>query len=109
VFRFGNLFSPTGEIKSNLVTLSIRYSLLKYAPLLEIANLMNYTAMGLGNHDFDDGVEGLVPFVKDANFAILAANLNATRVPELVSASRTNVMIFLYFRLKIGENWISMN
>ena len=32
--------------------------------------MLNYTAMGLGNHDFDDGVDGLAPFVKDANFPV---------------------------------------
>ena len=32
--------------------------------MLEFANMINFTAMSLGNHDFDDGVEGLAPFVK---------------------------------------------
>jgi 5'-nucleotidase len=46
--------------------------------------MVNYTAMGLGNHDFDDGVEGIVPFIEGANFAVLASNINATDAPELV-------------------------
>lgn len=29
----------------------------------------------LGNHEFDDGLEGLIPFLNDANFPILAANI----------------------------------
>ena len=58
--------------------------MLKYEPLLEFANMMNYSAMGLGNHDFDDGVDGLVPFIDGANFAVLAANINASAAPELV-------------------------
>ena len=32
--------------------------------MIEFANLMNFTAMALGNHELDDGVEGLVPFLK---------------------------------------------
>ena len=58
--------------------------MLKYEPLLEFANMMNYSAMGLGNHDFDDGIDGLVPFIDGANFAVLAANINASAAPELV-------------------------
>ena len=62
-----------------------RYSLLKYKPILEFANMMNYTAMGVGNHDFDDGVEGLVPFIEGANFPVLASNINASAAPDLVN------------------------
>ena len=50
------------------VCLSSRYSLFKYEPVLEFGNLLNYTAMGLGNHDFDDGVGGLAPFVEETNY-----------------------------------------
>ena len=45
-----------------------RYTLFKYEPVLQFGNLLNYTAMGLGNHDFDDGVGGLAPFVEEANY-----------------------------------------
>jgi 2',3'-cyclic-nucleotide 2'-phosphodiesterase (5'-nucleotidase family) len=41
-----------------------RYSLFKYVPMVEFANLLNFTAMSLGNHELDDGVEGLLPFIK---------------------------------------------
>ena len=37
--------------------------------------MVKYDAMGLGNHEFDDGVEGLVPFIDGANFPVLAANI----------------------------------
>ena len=32
--------------------------------MVEFGNLLNYTAMGVGNHDFDDSVDGLVPFAE---------------------------------------------
>ena len=32
--------------------------------MVEFGNLLNYTAMGVGNHDFDDSVEGFVPFAE---------------------------------------------
>ena len=45
--------------------------------------MFNYTAMGVGNHDFDDGPDGLLPFIKDCNFPILGANLNLEAFPDL--------------------------
>ena len=42
---------------------TIYYTLFKYEVVKEFANLLNYTAFGVGNHDFDDGAEGLIPFV----------------------------------------------
>ena len=62
---------------------TIWYSLFKYQPILEIAQRLNYTAMGVGNHDFDDGKDGLIPFVKDVGFPVLASNLNLTLLPDL--------------------------
>ena len=40
------------------------YTKLKYGPMVEFGNLLNYTAMGVGNHDFDDSVDGFVPFAE---------------------------------------------
>lgn len=34
--------------------------------------------MGVGNHDFDDGIDGLAPFADLVNFPLLAANLIET-------------------------------
>ena len=31
--------------------------------------------MGIGNHDFDDAIEGLIPFAEEVNFPLLAANM----------------------------------
>ena len=46
-----------------------------YRPIVDFGNLVSYTAFGLGNHDFDEGVEGLVPFIREANYPVLAANI----------------------------------
>ena len=42
---------------------------------MDFANLVGYDAYGLGNHDFDDGVEGIVPFIEGVDFTVLAANI----------------------------------
>ncbi len=57
---------------------TIWYTLFKYEPVAEFGNMLNYTAMGLGNHDFDDGIDGLVPFAETINFELLASNLEET-------------------------------
>ena len=51
------------------------YTVFKYQPVVEFSNVLNYTAGSLGNHDWDDGGEGLQPFVNGVNFPVLAANL----------------------------------
>ncbi|CAF4929911.1 unnamed protein product [Pieris macdunnoughi] len=37
----------------------------------------------LGNHEFDQGVSGLTPFIENLKSPVLAANLILTKVPEL--------------------------
>lgn len=37
-------------------------------------SLLGYDVMTLGNHDFDNGVEGLIAAMKFANFAFVSAN-----------------------------------
>jgi len=51
------------------------FSEFKYEPVVEFGNLLNWTAMGLGNHDFDLGAEDLADFSKQTNFDLLACNM----------------------------------
>lgn len=43
----------------------------------------------LGNHEFDNGVSGLTPFIENLTSPVLSANLVLTKVPEL--ARETNL------------------
>lgn len=43
----------------------------------------NSLFQSLGNHEFDNGVSGLTPFIEKLNCPVLAANLILTKVPEL--------------------------
>ena len=76
-------YPNNADNEKELLQGTIWYSLFKYQPVLEIAQRFNYTAMGVGNHDFDDGKDGLIPFVKDVGFPVLASNLNLTLLPDL--------------------------
>ena len=59
---------------------TVWYTKFRYEPMIEFGNILNYTAMGLGNHDFDDSIDGLAPFAERTYFDLLASNIlnNAT-------------------------------
>jgi 5'-nucleotidase len=48
----------------------------------------------LGNHEFDDGVKGLVPFINNATFPILASNLDLRNESALYSPNLKNSVVF---------------
>lgn len=37
----------------------------------------------LGNHEFDNNIEGLLPFLQNANFTILSSNINLDSDPRI--------------------------
>ncbi|XP_017049988.1 protein 5NUC isoform X2 [Drosophila ficusphila] len=46
-------------------------------------NKLQPDAISLGNHEFDERVEGLIPFLNEVNFPVLACNLDLSKVPQL--------------------------
>ena len=54
---------------------TVWYTEFGYEPMIEFGNLLNYTAMGLGNHDFDDSIAGIKPFSERTTFDLLASNI----------------------------------
>ncbi|XP_069867074.1 5'-nucleotidase [Dipodomys merriami] len=57
---------------------TIWFTVYKGAEVAHFMNALRYDAMALGNHEFDNGVEGLIdPLLKKANFPILSANIKA--------------------------------
>ncbi len=58
------------------------YSVLKGQPSREAMNALHYTAMTLGNHEFDDGPRVLEEtFLHGLTVPVLAANIDASRDP----------------------------
>ncbi|NP_001040490.1 ecto-nucleotidase precursor [Bombyx mori] len=55
----------------------------KWKIAAEFINALQPDAVSLGNHEFDDGVEGVIPFIRNVTMPVLAANLILTKVPEL--------------------------
>ena len=51
--------------------------------MAHFGNILNFTAMSPGNHEFDDHVAGFVPFLRNKTFPVVAANIDVSLEPEL--------------------------
>lgn len=79
------------------------YSLYKDEIVSSFLNLLRPDAISLGNHEFDDGVEGLVPFLNKAHFPVLAANLDLSNTPEMAhTTSLKKSTVFDVNGVKVG-------
>lgn len=56
----------------------------------------------LGNHEFDDGVDGLIPFIQNASYPILTTNLDLSKQPNLAATNLKNSTILEVSGKKIG-------
>jgi len=55
---------------------SLFYTTYKGAAEAEFLNQMKFDAMTVGNHEFDDGEDALVPFLEKIQFPVLSANVH---------------------------------
>ena len=67
---------------------------------IKMMSMMGYDASIMGNHDFDNGVEGFVKQLPHANFPILNANYDFTDTP--MEGKSKSYQIFKKEGLKIG-------
>ncbi|XP_071766421.1 snake venom 5'-nucleotidase [Centroberyx gerrardi] len=55
---------------------TVWFNLYKGAEAAHFMNKLDYDAMALGNHEFDNGVDGLIkPFLQEVRCAVLSANI----------------------------------
>lgn len=47
----------------------------------------------LGNHEFDHGVEGVVPFLETVNSPMLVANIDATNEPTMQGKYQPSMIV----------------
>lgn len=57
------------------------YNIGRWNVTQEFLNLLPAVAMTLGNHEFDHGVEGVVPFLKHVKTSMLVANMDCAHEP----------------------------
>ncbi len=69
------------------------YTYYKGAMAAEFMNKLGYTAMTVGNHEFDDGPEVLRGFVDTVNFPVLMSNGDVSGEPLLADAIKPYVVI----------------
>lgn len=72
--------TPLGELPNNTAP----------HPLMQAFRVLHYDAMGLGNHDFNYGVEALERVLRDAPCPVICSNMTAlgadTKLPFVTSA-----------------------
>ncbi|RWO79064.1 MAG: LysM peptidoglycan-binding domain-containing protein [Mesorhizobium sp.] len=59
----------------------------------EFLNQMKFDAMGVGNHEFDDGEAALAPFLDMIKFPVLGANVKANAQSKLGDRVKPSVVI----------------
>ncbi|MCP3970550.1 MAG: multifunctional 2',3'-cyclic-nucleotide 2'-phosphodiesterase/5'-nucleotidase/3'-nucleotidase [Rhodobacteraceae bacterium] len=72
---------------------SLFYTYYKGAAAAEMMNKMGYTAMTVGNHEFDDGPEVLKGFADSVDFPILMSNADVSGEPLLAGTINKSVVI----------------
>nr|XP_014091997.2 protein 5NUC isoform X2 [Bactrocera oleae] len=66
-------------------------------------NKLQPDAISLGNHEFDEKIEGLLPFLEKVNFPVLTCNLDLSKTPELsVAKNLMNSTVLEVNGTKVG-------
>ena len=73
------------------------YTFFKWRVVAHFGNLLNFTAMSPGNHEFDDHVAGFAPFLRNATFPVVAANIDVSLEPELADLGCSFVTVISSF------------
>uniref|UniRef100_A0A0K8RAN6 5'-nucleotidase n=1 Tax=Ixodes ricinus TaxID=34613 RepID=A0A0K8RAN6_IXORI len=84
---------------------TVWYTVLKYEIVAAAMEKMMYNSVCLGNHEFDDGPEGLAPFLvrmEKANVTVLGTNLNTTREPIFENITVVKHKIYDFNGVKMG-------
>lgn len=78
------------------------YSLFKWNISADFVNRLHFDAITLGNHEFDDHVQGLVPFVERINDNLVLANADFSKEPTLAALNIKKSIVFEKGGFKIG-------
>ena len=55
--------------------------------------MLNFDAITLGNHELDDGVKGLVPFLKNQSSPCVVSNINTSLTPDMEGLTQPSVVL----------------
>ena len=62
---------------------TVWYTQFKWRVISLFSNILDFDAMTLGNHEFDDNIAGIAPFLANQSSPVVVTNLNTSKVPEL--------------------------
>ena len=68
---------------------TVWYTQFKWRVVSLFNNLLDFDAMTLGNHEFDDKIAGLEPFLRNQSTAVVVANINTSLVRAANEPSRS--------------------
>jgi 5'-nucleotidase len=83
------------------------YNLFGGDPEIQLMNEMKYDACTIGNHDFDNGLDGLAGMVSKAQFPFLSANYNFTNT--VLAGKILAYKVFVFDRVRIGVFGLGIN
>lgn len=72
---------------------SLFYTTYKGAAEAEFMEAIGYDAMAVGNHEFDDGPEGLAKFIEMVSFPVVSGNLDLSGSAELNGKVEDHVVL----------------
>ncbi|XP_016305317.1 5'-nucleotidase [Sinocyclocheilus anshuiensis] len=83
---------------------TVWFNFYKGAEAAHFMNKLGYDAMALGNHEFDNGVDGLLkPFLQEVNCTVLSANIKADQtIAPQISGYYLPYKIFTVNSEKVG-------
>lgn len=81
---------------------SLFYTTYKGAAEAEFMEQMGYDAMAVGNHEFDDGPQGLADFIEKVSFPVISGNL------DLSSSAELNGKVDNHVVLEVGSKRIGV-
>uniref|UniRef100_A0A672N2N0 5'-nucleotidase n=1 Tax=Sinocyclocheilus grahami TaxID=75366 RepID=A0A672N2N0_SINGR len=83
---------------------TVWFNFYKGAEAAHFMNKLGYDAMALGNHEFDNGVDGLLkPFLQEVNCTVLSANIKADQtIAPRISGFYLPYKIFTVNSEKVG-------
>lgn len=74
------------------------YNMYRWNVTTHFLNLLPADAMTIGNHEFDDGVEGLAPFLDRINSPILISNIDDSLEPSFQGKHVKSIVMTKYGR-----------
>lgn len=72
---------------------SLMYTTYKGDVEIEFMEKIGFTAMAVGNHEFDDGPEGLAKLLDGVSFPVISGNIDVSAAPDLAGKVANHAVI----------------